>query len=71
MNSPRFIVELEHEQMHVQAAGMHMHRNVKPTCMHRHVCITCQHSAKHNEEIQEAFEDSGYFNKISDMPVML
>ena len=31
MNSAQFILKLECEQMHVQATGMHMHRNVKPT----------------------------------------
>ena len=71
MNNAQFIIKLECEQMHMQATGMHMHRNVKPTRVHRHVYITCQHSAKHNNESQEAFEDSGYFTKIGDMPIML
>ena len=43
--------------------------------VHRHVCIMCASIVPgqqiHSDESQEAFEDSGYFSKISDNSVVL
>ena len=48
-----------------------MHRYV----VHRQVCLTCASIVPgqqiHNDESQEAFQDSGYFSKISDISVVL
>ena len=53
-----------------------MHRKSKVhVCVHRHVCIMCASIVPgqqiHNDESQEAFEDNGYFSKISDKSVVL
>ena len=43
--------------------------------VHKHVCITCASIVPgqqiHTDESQEAFEDSGYFSKISDKSAVL
>ena len=43
--------------------------------VHRHVCVMCASIVPgqqiHSDESQEAFEDSGYFSKISDNSVVL
>ena len=53
-----------------------MHRKSKAcACVHRHVCTTCASTVPgqqiHKDESQEAFEDIGYFSKISDKSVVL
>ena len=53
-----------------------MHRKSKArACMHRHVCTMCASTVPgqqiHNDESQEAFEDSGYYSKTSEKSVVL
>ena len=49
--------------------------NMHSYVVHRQLCLTCASIVPgqqiHNNESQEAFQDSGYFSKISDISVVL